>query len=101
MGCNRENKNIWWYLFSFERYGKKRWRGYDLLKKRFWFGGYVFHDSIGKYFDRLVMCKLRGHYLEHKHIHNIADPGEEDEWHCFACGQRITKPESSERVNGG
>ena len=82
MGASRQNKNIWWYLFSWGYFG---WKGKELFTKTFWrFRTYIFHDSFGKYWNRLFRCPIKGHEPK-----NVADPGEEKEMHCFKCEQRV------------
>jgi hypothetical protein len=87
-GASRETKNIWWYLFSSwdKNYaGMLRWRGREVFKKRFWENRkYIFHDSIGVYWNRWVWCELWGH----KRVQNIGCE-ETQEWYCFDCHQKI------------
>lgn len=75
MGACRESSNIW---ISLKR---KNLRG-RLLKKRFWTSGYIWHDSFGKYFNRLIGCLLFGH-RKVKNISNYLP--KEKEMHCFNC----------------
>jgi len=85
MGCQaRENKNIWWYLFTYTNYGdKKKWRGYKVFTKNWWRNEYVFHDSIGKFFNRYIICKINGH-KELKKI-TICKESSKKISYCFAC----------------
>ncbi len=79
MSAARETKNIWWYLFTISSYSG--WRGKDLLTRRFWrYREYLWHDSFGKYFNRLTRCPLLG--CRYK---RVSDPGEVMRLHCFNC----------------
>jgi len=89
MGACRENKNIWWYLFTFcPNYGGngRRWRGRDVFSRRWWeYREYIFHDSIGHFWNRWIKCPITGH----KNVKNVAEPREPVEWYCFDCEQRV------------
>ena len=89
MGACRETKNIWWYLFGFNHTDGK-WRGRDLFKRKWWKRwkhNYIWHDSVGKYFNRAFMCPLFGH----GHVKDISDPGEPKRLHCFKCELDVEK----------
>jgi len=81
MGCSREGFDIWLRL-------KLRSRK-DVFTLRFWrraLGSrYFWHDSFGKYWNRLIGCRLLGH----RHVRNIADPGDPKEMHCFNCERGV------------
>jgi hypothetical protein len=83
MGASRESFDIWQCLLS--RYPSGRWMGRRLFKKRFWKNSYLWHDSFGKYFNRVIGCKLWGH----RHVANIADPDESKKLHCFNCDRGV------------
>jgi hypothetical protein len=81
MGCggSRQTKNIWWYLVHLQEHG------YTLFSKQFWTDRkYIFHDSIGVYWNRLVKCELYGH----KRVQNVGCNNIND-WYCFDCHQHI------------
>jgi hypothetical protein len=83
MSCGRRNSNIWWYLFTFwSACGGKRWRGYEVFTKQWWRSPYIWHDSVGKFWNRWVVCPLVGH----KNVKDVSDPGEPKELYCFDCG---------------
>jgi hypothetical protein len=84
----RENKNVWWYLFTFwPNYAGEgpRWRGYALFARRWWRSEYVWHDSIGMYWHRAVTCRFFGHGKPQ----DISCPGEPPKVHCFDCERTI------------
>ena len=83
MGTGRETASIWWYLFG--KFPSGRWRGYRLFQRRFWKHPYLLHDSFGKYWNRLIGCRLFGH----RHMRNIADHGKELDQYCFNCERHI------------
>lgn len=90
MSCNRENKSIWWRLFGFWRNyagtGRSKWRGWELLSRRFWrHREYIWHDSVGRYWNRWVACPLIGH----RNVQDVADCGEPKLMHCFKCEQDL------------
>lgn len=89
MSACRENKNIWWYLFGvWKNYGgtKNRWRGWALFHLRWWRSEYVFHDSIGKYWNRLFVCSKHNHI----EVKLVSDYGEPIRYHCFKCERDVT-----------
>jgi len=79
----RENKNIWWYLFTFWPMALRngsRWRGWELFGRNFWkHREHIFHDSFGKFFNRYIICKIRGH-------NNVQWIMDDSKFHCFSCG---------------
>lgn len=92
MGAGRENKNLWWYLFTFwPNYGGKgyRWRGRDVFTKRWWrYKDYIWHDSIGKFWNRWVVCSVIGH----RHVRDVGESNHyssKPEYHCFNCERRV------------
>lgn len=90
MGACRENKSVWCRLFGiWKNYGgkgKSRWRGYELFNRRFWtFRQYIWHDSIGKYWNRYVSCPIVGH----RNVEDVADLNEPKRLHCFNCEQDV------------
>lgn len=93
MSCaSREIKSVWFYLFGYwKNYGGRgnRWRGWDLFTRRWWRNGseYIFHDSIGRYFNQFIKCKITGH----KNTRDIACSGELPRTHCFDCERDITE----------
>ena len=79
MGACRESSDIWFLL------KRKNLRG-KLFKKRFWTNEYIWHDSFGKYFNRLIGCLLFGH----RKVQNVSDYlPKEKEMHCFNCERRV------------
>ena len=91
MGCGRENKSIWWRLFgvwkNYAGHGKSKWRGWELFTLRFWkYREYIWHDSVGKYWNRLVTCRLLGH----RNVQDVADYNEHKRMHCFKCERDLT-----------
>lgn len=83
MGNFRENVDIWTSLSM--KYPNGDWMGWRVFKRTFWRNPYLTHDSFGKYWNRLVGCRLAGH----RNIQNVADPGEPKQMHCFNCERRI------------
>ena len=82
-GC-RETKNIWWYLFTCSCYDG-RWRGRALFCKSFWrYRKYIWHDSFGVFFNRLIVCRFFGH----RDIKDVSCGGP-PEMYCFKCGREI------------
>lgn len=84
MGSCRETKDIWFRLFN--RYPNGDWMGWSLFKKQFWAGPYLWHDSFGKYLNRIFKCSIFGH----RNIKNISDNPYTPILHCFDCGSKIT-----------
>ena len=88
MGGCREVRDIWFFLFGFWSNGK--WRGWDLFRLGFWTSWatreYLLHDSFGKYWARLVACRVFGH----DEPRNVNDPGEPLRMYCFRC-ERATQ----------
>ena len=79
MPAMREGFDIW-ICFSVKNKNRKR-TAKRLLTKRFWKSKYVWHDSFGKYFNRLIGCRLFGH----RKVKNASNPGEWKQLHCFNC----------------
>lgn len=94
-GAARETKSIWWYLFGTYKHfagGKivrRSWRGKILFTGKFWQFGreHIFHDSIGKHFNKHITCPLIGH----KDVKNLTEGLTPAEFHCFKCEQSMTK----------
>ena len=87
MGAGREGKNIWWWLFT--RWGNyagrgKRWRGRDVFRRKWWRSPYIWHDSVGKFWNRWIGCKVLGH----RKVSNVSDD-DRIELHCFNCDRRV------------
>ena len=73
MGASREGANIWWLLFHHPRW----------IKKRTFTSPYFWHDSFGKFWFRLIVCRFFGH-------NNIQDTGVgRSELHCFNCEKTL------------
>lgn len=83
MGAGRESADIWWCIFH--RYPSGRWAGWNLLGHNFWLNTHLLHDSFGKYWNRMIGCRV----FEHRNIQDVSDPGEPKEMHCFNCEKRI------------
>ena len=84
MGACRQTADIWWYLF--DRNARLcGWRVRDLFRERIWRNEHFWHDSFGKYWNRLAGCRLLGH----RQINNIANPGEQVKWYCFCCDMPV------------
>jgi len=94
MSCSaRENCNIFWRLFTFRIY--KNWKhkyqiayhGKSLFRLNWWRWNYknVWHDSIGKFFNRLIKCQI----TNHKNTQDIACDGELPRTYCFDCEKYI------------
>ena len=100
MGACRENMNIWRMIKNcFFRFSK----GYDgrpyeikrlyrLLSRDVWkyksHREYLFHDSFGRYFNRLIGCRVFGH----RKAQWMQDGGCSDErpkWYCFNCDREV------------
>lgn len=80
MGAAREGKDIFRKLAS--RYPGGQWQGWDVFTRRFWrYREYIWHDTIGRHWNRLVVCRFGGH----GHVQNVADPGEPKQEYCFKC----------------
>lgn len=86
MGSCRENASIWWCLFN--RYPNGDWTGQRLFTRRFWHSPYLWHDSFGVFWNRLVGCRLFGH----GNVQNLSFRGEPDEWRCFDCDRTVAAP---------
>lgn len=92
MGCGREGASIWFALGFRKEYnrpeinGRRAWRFPDFIKRKRYKSEYFWHDSFGKYWNRLIGCRL-GHkkpqWIE-------GNSGYDDEvLHCFACERNI------------
>ena len=76
MGACRETQSIWWWFFH-RRYGSPR----DFFKRKIWKGDYFWHDSFGRFFNRLIGCKIAGHKRQW-----MEDGGcneDKPHWYCF------------------
>jgi len=80
---SRENMDLWRSLFYY--YPNGEWMGKRIFTRRFWRNKYVWHDSFGKYWNRLLGCRLWGH----RDVHNIEDPRYPAKWHCFNCERQV------------
>jgi len=78
MGCAREGADVLFYLSG--TWPNGRWRGWDLLRRRIWRNPYLFHDTIGKRWARLVTCRRFC-----AKVQNVNDPGEPMRMWCFKC----------------
>lgn len=92
MSCSaRENCNIFWRFFRFSYYPqgmrKLRWHGSDLFRMNWWKWNYkyIWHDSIGKFFNRLIKCRI----TQHNNTQDIACDGELPRTYCFDCEKYI------------
>jgi len=75
MGTCRELNDIWYYL-------KRGWWKPFLRSFK---GNYFWHDSFGKYWNRIIGCRILGH----RNIQNIADPGKPKQMYCFKCEREV------------
>ncbi len=82
MSANREGADLWFFLFGRWSYNGK-WRAWDLFGRKVWTSPYFWHDSFGKYWQRLIGCNHTPKQLE------------EGRWHCFKC-EREAPPETKE-----
>lgn len=88
MGASREGFDVWWSLFKFYRYGNQiTWHGKRVFTRRFWSSRYVWHDSFGKYWNRIIGCRIFGH----RHVQNISGRGEAKQLHCFDCERHLVR----------
>lgn len=77
MGASRQGADVWFYLFNRGgAVGIKHFFRYRLWRNRFFF-----HDSFGKYFNRL--------YCSHGDAKDVSDPGEPRRIHCFRCERDV------------
>ncbi len=102
MADGRENANIWFCLKGLifgprlpfwaqpiaDFYPKTWWLKQTLGVCR---SPYFWHDSFGKYWNRLVTCRVRGH----RDVHDVADhscdcAGEPPRMWCFKCERDVT-----------
>ena len=83
-GPCRQTKNIWWYLFGFYNWKGGKWRGREFFDKRFWSGGYIWHDSCLKFLNRWVFCHCIGYKPK-----LIKEANNKHRIHCFKCGQDV------------
>ncbi|HUS48768.1 MAG TPA: hypothetical protein VMZ91_01265 [Candidatus Paceibacterota bacterium] len=74
----RESFNFWRALFGKYPSGKSQIS--RLFQKRFYTSKYFWHDSFGKFWNRLVKCRLFGH----KNIQDIMTNSGLDKY-CFDC----------------
>lgn len=80
--ASRETKNIWWYLFSKNPNRRKK-----VFTKRWWVSGseYIFHDSIGQFWNKYITCKIFGHRdVQQKCCSN------NEQSYCYKCNTDIT-----------
>ena len=89
MGCGRQVASLWFYLFHC--YPSGRWCGWELLTRRgvrdIWRSRYFWHDTFGRYWNRLFKC--RG---VHRYVRHVSDLGEPERWHCFDCERDVPEP---------
>ncbi len=101
MSCSaRENCNVFWSLFTLriadnsklgtkllDRKYKVIWYGKRLLRLRWWRYNYKYawHDSVGKFWNRLIKCNATGHL----NMQDIACDGELPRTYCFDCERYI------------
>lgn len=87
MGCGREGASIWFALGFRKKYagrGKRKWRFPDFIKRKRYKSEYFWHDSFGKYWNRLIGCRFG-----HRNAQWIEGNCDEEVLHCFACEKRI------------
>lgn len=84
MGAARMGADIWWLLFG--RWPNGEWRGWTLvrrpMRRQVWRSPYLWHDSFGKYWARLTLCK-------HPDPKVVSDPNEPLWLHCFRCERKL------------
>jgi hypothetical protein len=82
----RFNRNIWSYLFSF-RYtsDSKYWKGKEVFTVKWWNEDNVFHDSIGRFWNRFIGCRLIGHEF----ISDIVGSDRIIQSYCTKCDKDI------------
>ncbi len=92
MSCaSRENCNIFWRLFRFSYYpegiNKFVWHGKSLFRLNWWRWNYknAWHDSIGKFWNRMFKCSI----TKHSNTQDILCDGELPRTHCFDCERDI------------
>jgi len=97
MGCGaRGGCNIFWLLFKFSKYQKGIdgadgfgwvWWGRKIFRINYWRWNYkyIWHDSVGKFFNRLVKCRI----TDHSNTREIACDGELPKTYCFDCERNI------------
>jgi hypothetical protein len=77
MGSCRQSADVWFYLFN--RYGAVTIKTF--FRDRLWRSPHFFHDSIGKYFNRI--------YCLHRNQKDVSDPGESPRIYCFRCERDV------------
>lgn len=78
MGECRERADIWYWLGL-------RWNFPEFVKRKIWKSEYFWHDSFGRYWNRIIGCRLFGH----RSVINVSDSNEEKRIHCFYCERDI------------
>lgn len=88
MAC-RITASIWFYFFGSIWFYPWRKRVIDFFKDRIWKSDYFWHDSFGKYWNRMIGCRLHGH--RHKVWFKEGEGCGRDEahWYCFDCERTI------------
>ena len=93
--ANRENKNIWKRLVTFDKVWNKdrtsyywHWWGKSLFRKHWWRSDYIFHDSIGVFFNRWIKCPLLGH----KNVQTLREDCDDVYFdYCFDCESKVNE----------
>lgn len=91
MSC-RETGNIFWYikdLIIFPKRGGFKW----CLKSigRCLRNPYMWHDTFGKYWNRIIRCPIFGHEITHLKESCLHDYPVK---YCFKCEREICKKEA-------
>ena len=79
--------SLWFYIHPkrfFSKYYGCRQLIEALSSEYFW------HDSFGKYWNRLIGCRIHGDKkTRHKKIRLLHDNNNKVVWYCFACERVI------------
>ena len=100
MSTCRQNMSIWRYIFPRIVAGRLRWRVSRLFNRNYWQSRHVWHDSFGRYWNRLIGCRIRGH----KNIRYLSDGGCSNDrpiYYCFACERQVEIYEEELQNNQG
>lgn len=91
MGAAREGADLLWYIFGWASWARG-WRKFRIVwafERKIWQSEYVWHDTIGVRWNKLLGCRIKGH----KDVHTIVDDEGRDETYdyCFACARKVNE----------